>query len=139
MELDNIKQYRSLGWDFDMTLHGHPQSQKFWDYIYENPHCQTHHIVTFRTGRLLDRIWRDLSNAGCRLLPFQFRGIHGVPDELYEAFVNGEDAGIEYKFWKGKVCRELGIECLIDDATMEVWAGCSEYEIAYVHPDMVSL
>jgi hypothetical protein len=59
MELDNITQYRSLGWDFDMTLHGHPQSQKFWDYIYENPHCQTHHIVTFRTGRLLDRIWRD--------------------------------------------------------------------------------
>lgn len=139
MELDNITQYRSLGWDFDMTLHGHSQSQKFWDYIYENPHCQTHHIVTFRTGRLLDRIWHDLSKAGSHLLPFQFRGIHGVPDELYEAFVNGEDAGVEYMFWKGKVCRELGIECLIDDATMEVWAGCSEYEIAYVHPDLVSI
>ena len=80
MELDDITRYRSLGWDFDMTLHGHERSPQFWDYIHENPHCQTHYIVTFRTGRLLDRIWYDLAEAGCRLLPFQFRGVHGVPD-----------------------------------------------------------
>ena len=48
--MDDITQYRSLGWDFDMTLHGHEKSQQFWDYIHENPHCQTHYIVTFRTG-----------------------------------------------------------------------------------------
>jgi len=138
MEIDDITQYRSLGWDFDMTLHGHNRSQQFWDYIHENPHCQTHYIVTFRTGRLFDRIWYDLAEAGCRLLPFQFRGVHGVPDEVYEAFVNGWIGGDEYVFWKGKTCRELGIECLIDDATMEVWAGCSKYEIGYLHPDLVS-
>lgn len=138
MELDDITQYRSLAWDFDQTLYGHENSQRFWDYIHENPHCQTHHIVTFRTGRLLDRIWHDLGRAGCRLLPMQFRGVHGVPDEVYEAFVLGLSGGDRYLFWKGEVCHKRGIECLIDDATMEVWAGCSKYEIAYVHPDLAS-
>jgi len=138
MELDDITQYPTLGWDFDMTLHGHERSRQFWDYIHENPHYQQHHIVTFRTGRLLDRIWYDLGRAGCRLLPMQFRGVHGVPEEVYEAFVLGLSGGDRYLYWKGEVCRELGIECLIDDATMEVWAGCSKHEIAYVHPDLAS-
>lgn len=135
---DDITQYRSLAWDFDQTLWGHANSSQFWDYIQRNPHNQTHHIVTFRTGRLLDRLWHDLADVGCTLMPLHFGGIHGVPDGIFMAFACGIEGGDQYIFWKGQVCRELGIECLIDDATMEVWAGCSKYEIAYCHPDMVS-
>ena len=138
MELDDITQYRSLAWDFDQTLYGHERSCQFWDYIHENPYDQQHYIVTFRTAQLFDRLWRDLSEAGCRLLPMQFRGVHGVPEHVYEAFVLGLKGADEYLIWKGKRCRELGIECLIDDASLEVWAGCSRYDIAYVHPDCAS-
>ena len=135
--MDDITQYRSLGWDFDLTLWQNENSVLFWDYIERNPHNQTHHIVTFRTGRLFDRIWHDLGKAKCSLLPFHFRGVHGVPEEIYAAMIDGEIGGDEYFFWKGKLCHELGIECLIDDATMAVWGGCSKYEIDYFHPDMV--
>lgn len=137
--MDDITKYRSLAWDFDLTLWGNENSAKFWDYIAENPHNQTHHIITFRTGRLFDRLWHDLALAECKLLPFHFRGVQGVPEEIYEALINGRVGGDQYFFWKGKVCRELGIECLIDDATMEVWAGCSEYDIDYLHPDLIEV
>jgi len=136
--MDDISRFKSIGWDFDMTLHGHPRSQEFWSYIHENPNLQKHYIVTFRTGRLFDRIWRDLADAKCPLLPFQFRGVFGVPESIYVAFVNGWLGGDEYLFWKGKICRELEIECLVDDATMEVWGGCSRYNVEYVHPDLAT-
>lgn len=83
MNIDDITRYRSLAWDFDQTLYGNERSRQFWDYIHENPHRQQHFIVTFRTGRLFDRLWHDLSEAGCRLLPMQFRGVHGVPNQIY--------------------------------------------------------
>lgn len=136
---DDITQFRSLGWDFDQVLFQHENSAQFWDYIQRNPHDQTHHIVTFRTGRLFDRLWHDLSTAGCPLMPLHCHIVHGIPEAIYLAAMNGDIGGDEYFYWKGKVCRDLGIECLIDDATIEVWAGCSKYEIAYCHPDMIEL
>lgn len=136
---DDITQFRSLAWDFDQTLWGHENSAQFWNYIQRNPHSQAHHIVTFRTGRLLDRLWRDLADVGCALLPLHFHGVHGVPDEIFSAFAYRLEGGSDYLFWKGQVCRELNVECLIDDATMEVWGGCSKYDIAYRHPDMIEL
>ena len=136
--MDDIKQYRSLGWDFDLTLWQNENSALFWDYIERNPHNQIHHIVTFRTGRLFDRLWHDLAKAKSPLLPFHFRGVHGIPEKIYAAMIGGMLGGDEYFFWKGKLCHELGIKCLIDDATMEVWAGCSKYEIDYIHPDMLT-
>jgi hypothetical protein len=137
--MDDITQYRSLGWDCDLTLLGSENSAQFWEYILANPHSQTHHIVTFRTGRLFDRIWFDLAKAGCGLLPFHFRGVHGVPEEVYAAFVGGLRDGDRYLYWKGEVCHELGIECLIDDASLDVWPGCARYDIAYAHPDLICL
>lgn len=137
--MDDITQYLSLGWDFDQTLCGHPNSRQFWNYIIENPYCQTHHIVSFRTGRLFDRLWKDLAKEDCPLLPWHFRGVHGIPEEIYAAMIRGLAGGDRYFFWKGKLCSEVGIECLIDDATMEVWAGCSKFEIAYLHPDLLDL
>lgn len=137
--MENITQYRRVGWDFDETLHDHPSSQQFWDYINANPHDQEHFIVTFRTGRLLDRLWLDLARAGCRLLPLHFRGVHGVPEEIYEAFTIGLKGGDRYLYWKGEICHQLGIECLIDDASLQVWPGCARYGINYYHPDGVIL
>lgn len=135
MELDDITQYRSIAWDFDQTLYGHERSNRFWTYIHDNPHHQKHFIVTFRTARLFNNLWHDLGEARCPLLPLHFQGVHGVPDNLYEAFVLGLTGGNRYLFWKGKLCLQLGIECLVDDATLHVWPGCSKYGIAYVHPN----
>ena len=135
--MDDITKYRKIGWDVDMTLLGGATSPAFWDYILDNPYQQEHFIITFRTGRLFDRLWFDLAKADCPLLPFHFRGIFGVPEQHYNNFVLGLVGGDEYMFWKGWQCRELGIEVLVDDATMEVWAGCSKYEIDYIHPDLI--
>ncbi|WP_346034050.1 hypothetical protein [Erythrobacter westpacificensis] len=135
--MDDITKYRKCGWDFDGVLWRHENSHHFWDYILENPHQQEHFIITFRTGRLFDRLWFDLARTDCPLLPFHFRGTFGVPEEHYNNFVLGLVGGDEYMFWKGWQCRELGIEVLVDDATMEVWAGCSKYEIDYIHPDVL--
>lgn len=137
--MDDITKYRRIGWDFDECLHGHPASEQFWNYILENPHQQEHYIITFRTGRLFDRLWFDLAKAKSPLLPLHFRGTFGVPEEHYNDFVMGFVGGDEYLFWKGRQCRDLGIEVLIDDATMEVWAGCSKYNIEYLHPDMIRM
>lgn len=135
--MDDITKYRKIGWDFDQVLWEHESSHLFWHYILANPHDQEHFIITFRTGRLFERLWYDLATAKCPLLPLHFRGTFGVPEKHYNDFVLGLVGGDEYLFWKGKQCRDLGIEVLVDDATMEVWAGCSKYEIDYIHPDML--
>lgn len=137
--MDDITKYRRIGWDFDECLHAHPASEQFWDYILANPHGQEHYIITFRTGRLFDRLWFDLAKAKSPLLPLHFHGTFGVPEQHYNNFVMGLLGGDEYLYWKGRQCRALGIEVLIDDATLQVWAGCSECQIDYIHPDMVSL
>lgn len=136
--MDDITRYRKCGWDFDQVLWEHEHSRLFWNYILTNPHQQEHFIITFRTGRLFDRIWYDLGRANCPLLAFHFRGVFGVPEQVYNDFVLGLVGGDRYLFWKGEQCAELGIELLIDDATMEVFAGCSRYGIDYLHPDQIS-
>lgn len=137
--MSNITRYRALGWDFDQTLWGHASSKRFWDYIQENPHRQTHYIITFRTGSLFDRLWIDLADAECPLFPPHFCGVYGVPEEIYRAFVYGHSDGDRYLYWKGEVCRELGIECLIDDATLDVCLGCERHRIAHFHPDTIQI
>lgn len=133
--MDDITKYGKIGWDLDMTLLDGANSPVFWNYILANTYQQEHFIITFRTGRLFDRLWLDLAKANCPLLPLHFRGTFGVPERHYNNFMLGLAGGDEYMFWKGWQCRELGIEVLVDDATMEVWAGCSEYDIDYIHPD----
>lgn len=136
--MDDITQYRSIGWDFDFVIYQNPRSAQFWNYIERNERDQRHYIITFRTGRLFDRLWYDLGKAECPLLPLHFRGTFGVPVEHYNNLVLGLVGGDEYCYWKAWQCRELEIEVLVDDATMEVWAGCSRYGIDYLHPDQIS-
>lgn len=138
MVMEVIAQYQKIGWDLDRTLLDGANSRLFWDYILSNPYRQQHFIITFRTGRLFDRLWHDLGRANCPLLELHFRGVFGVPEQFYNDFVLGLVGGDRYLFWKGEQCAELGIELLIDDATMEVFAGCSRYGIDYLHPDQIS-
>lgn len=137
--MDNITQYRSIGWDFDFVIYQNPRSAQFWDYIERNEHDQRHYIITFRTGRLFDRLWYDLDRAGSKLLPFHFRGVEGIPDHIFTAFENGKRSGMELLYWKGKMCKNLGCELLIDDAEIHVWPGCARHNIEWLHPDMVAL
>lgn len=134
--MQDLAKYTTIGWDFDETLCGNENSKRFWQYIEQNQH-QRHHIVTFRTGRMFRDLWRDLAKAGSFLLPLHFRGIHGVPEEIYHRARIGTPDGEEYFFWKGRTCLEHGVEVLIDDDLLGVWAGCSEYEIDYIHPDAI--
>lgn len=136
-QISELQRYRSIGWDVDATIYEHPHASLFWRYITDNPFSQRHHIVTFRTGGMVRDIWRDLARAGSPLLPLHFHSINAVPEEMWLSFQMHRQGLHPYPFWKGKTCRELGIEVLIDDATMDVWAGCSEHGIDYFHPDML--
>lgn len=136
-QIAELQNYRNIGWDVDATIYEHPHASFFWRYIADNPFDQRHHIITFRTGRMVPNIWRDLARAGSQLLPLHFHSINSVPEEMWLSFQTHRQGLHPYPFWKGKTCRELGIDVLIDDATMDVWAGCSEYQIEYFHPDML--
>lgn len=135
--MHELARFTSIGWDFDETLWGNESSHRFWEYIEQNQY-QRHFIVTFRTGRMFRDLWRDLAEAGSQLLPLHFRGIHGVPEDIYYRSRIGEPGGEEYFFWKGRTCRELGIDLLVDDDLMRVWPGCAAYDIAYIHPDAIT-
>lgn len=135
MPLESLRRFRRIGWDFDETLLGHHHSTPFWTYIEDNPHGQEHFIITFRTGRLLDSVWHELVRARSNLMGLHFRGVCGVPEDLYENFAAGRQAGAAFLQWKGKQCRDLDIDVLVDDATSLVITGCRKFGVTHLHPD----
>lgn len=132
---DELAQFNSIGWDFDLVLYDHPLSPEFWDYIIRNERNQKHYIVTFRSGDLFRALWHHLSLSGSQLKREHFRAVLGVPHSLWQSFQRPHQGAHPYILWKGKMCHRYGIDVLIDDATIEVWAGCAQYNIEYMHPD----
>jgi hypothetical protein len=138
-----LKDYKTIGWDFDDTLIDHPNSRAFWRFIEHNPYGQDHFIVTFRSGGLETRIFNDLMIRGSRLEQVHFTAVHSIPHELWRDYhLEPARGGLittldddPYLVWKGMTCAEHGIEVLIDDMTHNVLRGCRKHAIDYFHPD----
>lgn len=149
---DQLIPFKSISWDFDQTLIDHELSEKFWEFIEENPFDQVHHIVTLRSHGMQHRIFDDLFKRGSCLRRAHFGEIVNVPDELYthhimmagiELLENGSvvlgkiDTASNYCLFKGKQCHRLGSQVLIDDMEDNniSLAGCKRYGIIHIHPD----
>lgn len=134
---NDLARFGSIGWDFDGVLYDHPLAVEFQDYIIRNERKQKHYIVTFRSGGLYRSLWSDLKRSGSQLRPDHFRAVLGVPHLLWQSYQRPHQGIHPYIMWKGKMCHRYGIDVLIDDATIEVFSGCGEYQIEYLHPDML--
>jgi FMN phosphatase YigB (HAD superfamily) len=144
MRID-LSGYKKLGIDFDDTLIDHPNSQALWDYITRNEFGQEFHIVTFRSGGLVERIFPDLALRGCTLDESHFIGVHTCPHELWQAHHLAPEQKLiasldeipddPYVVWKGMICAANDIPVLIDDMTHNVIHGCRKHGIVHIHPD----
>jgi hypothetical protein len=134
---EQLRGFRSVGWDVDDTIYQHGRSKLFWQFIHENPFGQEHHIVTFRSGGLEKRIFTDLTRLGSTLNESHFRGIHYIDHALWvnKTLILQVDPNDPYMLWKGKTCADMGIEVLIDDDTFCVKNGCLRHGVTLIHPD----
>ncbi len=138
--MKKISEYPALCWDFDGTLHDHPDSEQFAEFVRSNPFGQDHHIVTFRTHGLVAAIPRDLASLG--LKTSNFKSIVTATNEMYEGYYMAQRTGSidspALKVWrefKGETCHSLGVRLLIDDMPKDVLPGCEAYSIDWIHPD----
>jgi hypothetical protein len=141
--MDKLKNYKSVGWDLDHTLFNHPNTEKFADYIRENPHNQQFHIVTFRTHNLVPRIEPELHKIGLTLADFD--SVQHPKDSDYERYEDALyanpkrrqhlDAIEQWQHFKGAACKKTGCGVLIDDMTNDVLPGCEKHGIDHFHPD----
>jgi len=135
-----LQPYRHIAWDFDDTLVGHATSPDMWQYIIDNPHGQQHSIITMRSHGMQTQMFKILAQTGSPLRPEHFTHILNVPDQLYTGhatLITSLQEDHEYRFWKGKMCEQIGAGVLVDD--MEdgniSTAGCLRHNIVHVHPD----
>jgi hypothetical protein len=135
-----LADHKIIAWDFDDTLVGHAGSRRFQEFIKANPYGQEHHIVSFRSHGMEQQFDRDLfESCGDLLTLADFKGIHNVPDTLYEEhrptrlIINlVEDP---YLTWKGMICDQIGATVLVDDMSDFVARGCEQYGVLHIHPD----
>lgn len=138
--MQELQQYRAIGWDFDGTLMDHPNQSVFWDFIHTNPYGQRHDIVTFRSGGMENTIFFELLQAGSKLVSNHFTNVHTVPHDLWENFHNQTGLILPntrdpYMDWKSQTCADNGLDILIDDMPYLVKAGCDRLGIAFLHPN----
>ena len=142
--MKKLEKYLNIGWDFDDTLIDHPNSVKMWDFIDHNPYGQKHHLITFRSGGLENRIFGDLAVRGSILIESHFENVFNIDHQVWIDFQTIEPKLIlslddlkddPYLNWKGEICYAHGIEVLIDDMTFNVLPGCQRHGIDYIHPN----
>jgi hypothetical protein len=140
--LARMRNYRSIAWDLDSTLIHHRNSLILCDFIRKNPYGQKHYILTFRCFGLEHSIIDELQRKAA-LSAHNFSGIYNIDNHLFESFLSGfsgESIGslreAEWaREWKARVCHELGIDALVDDARDVILPSCQKYSINYWHPD----
>lgn len=135
----------NFGIDFDKTLIQHSNSHILQKYIAENYKTKNFYIITFRSGGLEDFIEDDLNDETKGLLNLSmFKGIYGIPDELYEGAkriecfyknkppIQWHKIYKEYRLWKGNMCKKLNCSVMIDDNAIDVEYGCEYYDIQFI-------
>ena len=138
-----LRRHAVIAWDLDDTLIGHPASPALHAFIRATPDIR-HLIVTFRSHRVAETIWRDLKGPEREL----FFAAETIDDEvaaqyqrLHRQRATGLFAGplcaaeLVYLLWKGAVCARRGAGVLVDDLTEQVRLGCARHGIVLLHPD----
>ncbi len=125
--IQELDKFNKIGLDFDKTLVDGFMSEELVDYILKNKNKE-YHIITFRTGILVDDI------------PFHLKDVYGIdffesgiiksivsiPEYLYSNYSHAKHNNLdknhifyqEYYNWKGDVCKDMGIEVMVDDNAM---------------------
>ena len=139
--------HHSIGWDFDGTLMGHPNSPLMHDYIRRFP-GKRHWIVTFRAHGLEEEVFSLLRGNYFTRAPRRadFAGVlnisgwaHYRRSRVVTKRKRGWDgfetrAERNWNTWKGRACRKAGITVMIDDDITAVQKGCETYGITFIHP-----
>lgn len=144
---DELRRHRTIGWDLDLTLIGHPASPAMHDFIRATPEIR-HLIVTFRSHGAQNHIWSDLAGVDGAPPPSCFAGVVNIDDAIVQAFrrinqhrTSGHYTGplspaeALYRSWKGRMCAQWGATILIDDMTEYVALGCTLHGIELLHPN----
>lgn len=128
VKLDILNDYDVIGLDFDKTLVGSPNSAKLIDYILNNRE-KTYYIITFRTHNKHLEIPKILKNLyKIDLLKENIvKNIINIDNISYNNYklgkflletkqlYNNQHLIDNYKNWKGKVCKEIGVQIMVDD------------------------
>lgn len=144
---DLLASHHNIGWDFDGTLMGHPNSPLMHDYIRRYPE-KRHWIVTFRSRGLEEEVFSLLRGAYYARAPRRadFEGVINISGWAYYCWNRvmtkrkrgwgGPETRAEryWNAWKGRACREVGITVMIDDDAPAVRGGCEVHGVVYRHP-----
>jgi hypothetical protein len=122
-----LDKFDKIGLDFDKTLVDGYLSKDLVDYILKNKNKE-YHIITFRTGILVDDIPFHLEDVyGIDFFDSGIiKSIISIPEYLYRNYMYAKMNKLdkdniyyrEYYNWKGDVCKEMGIEVMVDDNIM---------------------
>lgn len=132
-----LQNYKHLAWDFDDTLICHRLSEEMWQFIIDNPFDQQHSIITMRSHGMETAMFQLLEAWGSDLIRANFEHVLNVSDALYESYKRDPYEEHAYTEWKGRMCKEIGADVLIDDME-EVSVskrGCVLHNIPHIHPD----
>lgn len=156
--VDKLNRHHKIGIDIDVTLINGPNSRIIQEWCVANADSKELHLVTFRNGQDLADVARDLADAGVDIN--LFKAIHGSPEPImrkFMGFVNKcgwrndtpkwqrglahhkidlqdwIDTELFCNEWKGQVCAEFGLTCLIDDMEANVILGCNKYNVEFIH------
>jgi hypothetical protein len=143
-----LRAHATIGWDLDMTLLGHPASDRLHAFIRATPEIR-HVIVTFRSHSRMASIWSDLAKVPLAADIGCFVAAETIDDAMASHFQRlrrnraqrlyagpNSPAEMAYLRWKGEVCARWGATLLIDDMTEHVRHGCEASGIQLLHPDI---
>ena len=146
-----LYKYNNIGIDLDETLINTDKAFFIAKYIINNPD-KNYYIVTFRSHGLEEknRVFNSLMTYLRVDMRKYFINIISIPYEDYEnKHIANVQKGViskekydsllyNYLHFKGKRCKELGIEVLIDDDIKGVILGCTKYNIPLINTNEIS-
>lgn len=148
-----FENHTRIGLDLDDTLLNGPASIFLANYVNDHPE-KKFFLVTHRTPSELHTVPYELLDIGLNINQFEkllstselmrirFRLARQERDSLrlpsiYTGNVSEDEMTKEelnFVYWKGYVCKRMGITILVDDATPIVKPGTDRYNIKYINP-----
>jgi len=153
-----FENHQRIAIDLDDTLLNGPASKFLVDYVNDHPEKEFF-IVTHRTPAESRSVPMELKNIGLNINQFEKlmpttelmrirfrldrndREKNKLPS-IYTDNVSTDEMSkneLNFVYWKGYVCKRLGITLIIDDATPIVKPGADRYHIEYINPYDIKL
>lgn len=136
-----LDHHRAIAWDWDGTLSGGANSERFRAYIAAHPE-KRHHVITFRRRMSARLVWLELRRLG--LDPRLIASVENCPEPLHDMFMLHASGEVKipkhlvgraihaFQSWKGRRARELECTILVDDMADWVVVGCRENRVEFL-------